>query len=453
MFVLYIITVLSAQIPGGLPVVKNPETDCPHYDMHTCSLLSLCVWECEESKCVQTSDANSACNRQMSPMMGGMPGMQPYGGAPGMPGMRGAMQPMGGMTGMPGMHGAMQPMGGMTGMPYQQQYAGAASNYAAGGMRPGFPQTGVQPGYMQPGAAQAGYAPPVQPGAINSGLPPAPQGFMQAGYAQAGIAAQPGYAQPGMAPQRGYSQPGLANAQSAYALPAAGGMMAGAAGYGQPGLAAPGGAYGAAPGYQAGMARPGYGARGAPSPGFGHGAYSPGVRPMLSSIRKTNTTLKQTAYGTGAYPVRGGMPTYPQTYPSRAYPRSGVYPSTGAYGTYGTGAKGNQMYGWPPRKTKKYSMSTTFTYALLIVTPFLIICSFCVGKFVGTRSSTRSITPGNVVSNPDLMQPIHMDNTYYSQMQDTSNVDPEGGYADPEMAGLENQRRSSRRNSKRSRVV
>merc|ERR1719493_112322 len=338
-------------------------------------------------------------------------------------------------------------------------------------MRPGFPQTGVQPGYMQPGAAQAGYAPPVQPGtvtpglppapqgAINSGLPPAPQGpgyakqpqsgAMQAGYAQAGVAAQPGYAQPGMAPQPGYSQPGLANAQSAYAPPAAGGMMAGAAGYGQPGLAAPGGAYGAAPGYQAGMAQPGYGARGAPSPGFGHGAYSPGVRPTLSSIRKTNTTLKQTAYGTGAYPVRGGMPTYPQTYPSSAYPRSGVYPSTGAYGTYGTGA-----YGWPPRKTKKYSMSTTFTYALLIVTPFLIICSFCVGKFVGTRSSTRSITPGNIVSNPDLMQPIHMDNTYYSQMQDTSNVDPEGGYADPEMASLENQRRSvSRRNSKRSRVV
>merc|ERR1719493_120339 len=188
-------------------------------------------------------------------------------------------------------------------------------------MRPGFPQTGVQPGYMQPGPAQAGYSPPVQPGtvtpglppapqgAINSGLPPAPQGpgyakqpqsgAMQAGYAQAGVAAQPGYAQPGMAPQPGYSQPGLANAQSAYAPPAAGGMMAGAAGYGQPGLAAPGGAYGAAPGYQAGMAQPGYGARGAPSPGFGHGAYSPGVRPILSSIRKTNTTLKQTAYGTG----------------------------------------------------------------------------------------------------------------------------------------------------------
>ena len=63
----------------------------------------------------------------MSPMMGGMPGMQPYGAAPG----------------MPGMHAAMQPMGGMTGMPYQQQYAGAAPNYAAGGMRPGFPQTGI----------------------------------------------------------------------------------------------------------------------------------------------------------------------------------------------------------------------------------------------------------------------------------------------------------------------
>merc|ERR1719483_1141030 len=173
----------------------------------------------------------------------------------------------------------------------------------------------------------------------------------------------------------------------------------------QPGF---GGAYppmGARPGFGGAYppmgARPGYAA--ASPTGFGHGAFGP-IRPVLSSIRRSNTTLQHTASskirtqvnGVGAYPGAG------------AYPRGATYPRTGAYGAYSNPRTATQtgMYAYPP-KHKKYTMSTTFTYALLIVTPFLIICSFCMGKFVGGKGS-GGVTPGAVITtNPDLMQPIH----------------------------------------------
>jgi len=373
MFVLYILAAFAAHAPGMIPgVVKNPETDCPNFDRNTCTFQSLCVWECEESKCVQTSDANSACNPGMSPMGMGMPGMgmpmHPYGAAPMMPGQL----PMNGMT-QPGYGGMTQP------------------GYGAGGMRPGMAQMGMQPGYPQTGIPQAGY-----PGM-----------------------AQPGYAQPGMPP--------MAGAYPAQQRPGFGA----AAGYG----AAP---YGAQPGMMTGLnsaypgaVRPGYGAAAGPmaATGFGHGAYGH----MLRSVRRSNTTLQHTAYG--AYPSVPGA--YPQTYPGRggAYPRSGGrYPASGAYGAgaYGTNSKNSRgiaargvgtntaynNYGWQAPKKKKYNMSTTFSYALMIVTPFLILCSFCVGKFVGVTSSLDNATPGNMISNPDLMQPIHLEPTtgYYNQM-------------------------------------
>jgi len=331
MFVLYILAAFAAHAPGMIPgVVKNPETDCPNFDRNTCTFQSLCVWECEESKCVQTSDANSACNPGMSPM--GMP-MHPYGAAP---------------MGMPGQF----PMNGMT-----------QPGYGAGGMRPGMAQMGMQPGYPQTGFGAAGY-----------GAAPA-----------AGYGAAPYGAQPGM----------MTGLNSAYP----------------------------------GAVRPGYGAAAGPmaATGFGHGAYGH----MLSSVRRSNTTLQHTAYG--AYPSVPGA--YPQTYPARggAYPRStGRYPASGAYGAgaYGTNPKNSRgiaargvgtntnYYGWQAPKKKKYNMSTTFSYALMIVTPFLILCSFCVGKFVGVTSSLDNATPGNMISNPDLMQPIHLEPTtgYYNQM-------------------------------------
>jgi len=402
-------------MPGVLPVVKNPERDCPNYDMHTCGMLSICVWECEESKCVQTSDANSAC----SPGVGGMM-PHPYGAIPGQ---------------MP-----------MNTMPYQQpMMTGARTMPMTGAMpgaMPGAYQTGVQPGYSSVGTAQAGYAQP---------------GIAQAGYAQPGYAQpmhpgamQAGYVQPGlMAAQPGYGQAGMNTAAYSQTVPGQPGYAAGA------GYSPATGMMGAQPGFSGAYApmgaQPGYAA--ASPTGFGHGAFAP-IRPVLSSIRRTNTTLQHTAYGVGAYPGAAPMGgAYPRAYPAAgAYPRGATYPRTGAYGAYSNPKTATQtgMYAYPP-KHKKYTMSTTFTYALLIVTPFLIICSFCMGKFVGGKGS-GGVTPGAVITtNPDLMQPIHMDNTYYSQMHSSSHVDPEGPgarYTNPEVADLEKRRSLSRRKSR-----
>merc|ERR1719483_1185703 len=307
----------------------------------------------------------------------------------------------------------------MNTMPYQQPMMTGARTMPMTGAMPGAYQTGVQPGY--PGYAQPGIA--------------------QAGYAQ------PGYAQP--------MHPGYA-AGAGY--PPATGMMGA-----QPGF---GGAYppmGARPGFGGAYppmgARPGYAA--ASPTGFGHGAFAP-IRPVLSSIRRSNTTLQHTASskirtqvnGVGAYPGVAPMAgASPRAYPAAgAYPRGATYPRTGAYGAYSNPRTATQtgMYAYPP-KHKKYTMSTTFTYALLIVTPFLIICSFCMGKFVGGKGS-GGVTPGAVITtNPDLMQPIHMDNAYYSQMHSSSHVDPEGPgarYTNPEVADLEKRRSLSRRKSR-----
>jgi len=420
MLVLYILATFAMHAPGMLPAagpVKNPERDCPNFDRNTCAFQSLCVWECEESKCVQTSDANSACNPGMSPM--GMP-MHPYGAAPmGMPGQF----PMNGMT-QPG-YGAMN---GMT-----------QPGYGAGGMRPGMSPMGMQPGYPQTGVPQAGY-----PGM-----------------------AQPGYSQPGLIPGAAYPQAGMPPMAGAYPAQQRPGF--GAAGYG----AAPAAGYGATPyGARPGMTtglnsaypgavRPGFGAAAAPmaATGFGHGAYGP----MLRSVRKSNTTLQHTAYG--AYPSVPGA--YPQTYPARggAYPRSrGGYPASGAYGAgaYGTNSNSRGIaargvgtnpnyYGWQAPKKKKYNMSTTFSYALMIVTPFLILCSFCVGKFVGATNSLKNATPGNMISNPDLMQPIHLEPTtgYYNQMSSMADLEGPSLKYDPESDyPRENTRRSLRRPNK-----
>jgi len=320
----------------------------------------------------------------------------------------------------------------------------------------------AQHGLLQAGAMQTGVPPMHRFGVMQSGPPPTqPQHrAMQAGYVQPGLmAAQPGYGQAGMNtaayPQTVPGQPGY-GAGAGY--PPATGMMGA-----QPGF---GGAYppmGARPGFGGAYppmgARPGYAA--ASPTGFGHGAFAP-IRPVLSSIRRSNTTLQHTASskirtqvnGVGAYPGVAPMAgAYPRAYPAAgAYPRGATYPRTGAYGAYSNPRTATQtgMYAYPP-KHKKYTMSTTFTYALLIVTPFLIICSFCMGKFVGGKGS-GGVTPGAVITtNPDLMQPIHMDNAYYSQMHSSSHVDPEGPgarYTNPEVADLEKRRSLSRRKSR-----
>lgn len=306
----------------------DPEVYCETITQTSCNMDPICVWDCEEHKCVQTSDANERCGTMSA--YGGMPGAM--GGMPGamgtmgrMPGAMGGM-PMGGMTGMPmgGMTGTMgrMPMGGMTGsmgaMPqtgmYPQQYPGQIPSY---------------PMQRQPGAVYPG-----QTSMYSQRNSMYPQGRMPGGMMM----------QPGMG--------GMA------------GMMPRNGMVPQPGMMPPRGP----------------------------------ITPIhLTKTRKTgeNTTspkLNKPAYGT--YPTTG-VGSYPGQYPNTY--GTGAYPST--YGrTTGTY---NNPYAYGYRK-KKYTISSTFTYALLIITPFLLICSFCVGKFLGSK-------PAVYVNNSELMHPMHME--------------------------------------------
>jgi len=123
---------------------------------------------------------------------------------------------------------------------------------------------------------------------------------------------------------------------------------------------------------------------------------------MLSKAHVNRTQLSAaSAYGTQAYP---GI------YPGGRYP-TGAYPTSG----YGAQPYGTQPYGGVSQygyyhKRRKYTTSRTFSYVLTIITPFLILMSFCCGKYVGTKQLNYRPTAFNTP-----FEPIQFDTMRRSQ--------------------------------------
>lgn len=112
--------------------------------------------------------------------------------------------------------------------------------------------------------------------------------------------------------------------------------------------------------------------------------YPPGQYPSGGAGRSYPSS-KYGTYPNSGYGTGGGM--YPNSYPGSSTYGTGSYGAGGYPGSYGR--QGYGTHGYYGYRKKRYNSSTTVTYALLAITPFILICSFCAGRYYGTKSNVE----------------------------------------------------------------